>query len=1014
MVHPIHTAVPGRGRYKIEGLYRCDSLRQCLESRLLRHKDISHVSASTLTGTLLVSFNSNNSHEGIAGLIEEVLSELGSALCESSETESEANTWGEMHGHRPQKAKKRGPLTENTTHPSLGHKREEPIPWHTLKKETVFDALNTHGFSGLPSNIAEERYQEHGPNVLPEPSARSKWRIFISQFNSLPVGLLGAAAAISAVTAGLLDSVVIMGVVIANAAIGYFTESEAETTIRSLKSHVQPFAQVVRDGHSVRILAEEVVLGDLLQLKPGTYVAADSRIVEAYHLTIDESALTGESVPSRKAPRTLKREGLPLANRRNMAFMGTVVTGGQGLAVVVATGQHTEIGRVQMLLEETAAPQTPIEGQLGHIGDQLVILSGAICGIVFLIGFFRGYGLLLMLRMSVSLAAAAVPEGLPAAATTTLALGVRKMREHRVLIRQLEAVETLGTVQTVCLDKTGTITWNRMAVVRIFSGMRHFEVLDGRVVARDHAIDPEDCHELFQLLRVGALCNETQVEDNGGHTGYVLRGSPTEKALVQLATGMGIDVLTLRRRNALLRVKHRAENRLFMSTLHHLSNGGGRLLAVKGNPAEVLAMCGQQLKDGEPISLTEEARLQIETENARMAGEGLRVLGFAYVVRSGQYETSLDRDLVWLGLIGMADPIRDGVKAVIKGFHRAGIDTVMITGDQSPTAYSVAQQLDLSRGEPLEILDSSELIRVEAKTMKALGRKVHVYARVSPADKLKIVQALQEAGGIVAMTGDGINDGPALKAADVGIAMGHSGTDVARDVADVILEKDELETLMVAVQDGRTIHNNIKKSVHFFLSTNLSEIMVMFTALATGIGFPLNAMQLLWINIISDIFPGLALSLEGAEPGVLDQPPRHARAPIFTSSEYKRMALESAIISASALGAYGFGLVRYGAGVRATSLAFQSLTIGQLLHAITCRSQRHSFFHKEKLPPNRYLNIALTGSLALQMLTIWVPGLRRLLDLAPPSLIDGLVIGGSALLSLTMNETTKKMSVVKQ
>ena len=1016
MIRPVHTAVPGRGRYKVPGLCGSDALKHALESRLLRYDDILHVSGSTLTGNLLISFNSDSSHQNIAGLIQEVLAQGGvSGAKESRETPSVGEVTPRKHGPRSGKAKKSALLKESSaTHPPSGHKTEEPIPWHTLKKEAVIEALNTHGISGLASSVAKERYRRQGPNVLPEPSARSNWQIFMSQFNSLPVGLLGAAAAISAVTAGLLDAVVIMGVVVANAAIGHFTESEAERTIRSLKSDVQPFAHVFRDGHVVRIPAEEVVPGDLLQLKPGTYVPADSRVVEADRLTIDESALTGESVPSTKTSRTLKRKDMPLADRRNMAFMGTVVTGGQGLAVVVATGQYTEIGRLQLLLDKTRAPQTPIERQLSRIGDQLVLLSGAICGVVFLIGFSRGYGLLLMLRMSVSLAAAAVPEGLPAAATTTLALGVRKMREHRALIRQLEAVETLGTVQTVCLDKTGTITWNRMTVMTIFSGMRRFDVVDGRVVSQDRAIDPEDCHELFQLVRVGALCNETEVKDNGSDSpGYVLRGSPTESALVQLATSMGIDILKLRRGHALLEVKHRAENRLFMSTLHALSNGG-RLLAVKGNPAEVLAMCARQMEDGEPVALTEEARIRIETENARMASKGLRVLGLAHLTRSGNGPIPSDRNLVWLGLIGIADPIRDGVGAVIKGFHRAGIDTVMITGDQSPTAYAVAKQLNLSRGEPLEILDSSQISSVAAKTLEALGQKVHVYARVSPADKLKIVQALQEAGGVVAMTGDGINDGPALKAADVGIAMGHSGTDVAREVADVVLEEDELETLMIAVQDGRTIHNNIKKSVHFFLATNLSEIMVMFTALACGIGFPLNAMQLLWINIISDIFPGLALSLEAPEPDVLDQPPRHGQEPIFSSKEYKKMAVEAAIISASALGAYGVGLARYGMGARAASVAFQSLTIGQLLHAISCRSDRHGLFDKEKLPPNKYLNVALTSSLALQMLTIWVPGLRRLLGIAPLNLADGAVIGGSVLFSLTMNEVIKKMGVVNK
>jgi Ca2+-transporting ATPase len=1001
--------VPGRGRYKVEGLFRCESLRQFLEARLLRYKDVSYVSASTLTGNLLISFNSENSHQKIARRIRQVLREVKSASKEPIKKAAETTSSRDSAPGKPGPSLRAKKLIRQFS----GQKENEPISWHTLKKETVMDTLDTHDSLGLGIKTAEERYRDHGPNVLPEPTARSKWKIFVSQFNSLPVGLLGAAAGISALTTGILDAVVITGVVVANAAIGYFTESEAETTIRSLKGRVQPFAQVIRDGQSVRIPAEEVVPGDLLLLRPGTYVVADSRIVETYRLTIDESALTGETVPSTKTWRTLKRDDVPLGDRHNMAFMGTVVTGGQGAAIVVATGRHTEIGRLQMLLEETTSPETPIEKQLSRIGDQLVLLSGAICGVVFLMGFFRGYGLLLMLRMSVSLAAAAVPEGLPAAATTTLALGVRKMREHGALIRQVEAVETLGTVQTVCLDKTGTITWNRMAVVKIFSGMRRFNVVDGRVVSHDHSIDPEDCHELFQLARIGALCNETQVENNDSDgPGYTLRGTPTESALVVLATGLGMDVLKLRSRNTLLKVKHRAENRLFMSTLHAVSNGE-RLLAMKGSPAEVLAMCAWQLQDGEPTSLTEEVRLKIETENTRMAGEGLRVLGLACLTKGGDDETPLDRDLVWLGLIGMADPIREGVKAVIKGFHRAGIDTVMITGDQSPTAHAVARQLDLSKGEPLEILDSSQLASMDPKTLKALGQKVHVYARVSPADKLKIVQALQEAGQIIAMTGDGINDGPALKAADVGIAMGHSGTDVAREVADVVLERDELETLMIAVEDGRTIHNNIKKSVHFFLATNLSEIMVMFTALATGIGFPLNAMQLLWINIISDIFPGLALSLEAPEPDVLDQPPRHTQEPIFSSGEYKRMGLEAAVISASALGTYAFGLTRYGAGARAGTLAFQSLTIGQLLHAVGCRSERYGFLDK-RLPSNKYLNGALASSLGLQMLTMWVPGLRSLLGVAPVNLLDGLVIGGSALLSLIVNETTKKMGLVKK
>ncbi|HXX82276.1 MAG TPA: HAD-IC family P-type ATPase, partial [Thermodesulfovibrionales bacterium] len=373
-------------------------------------------------------------------------------------------------------------------------------------------------------------------------------------------------------------------------------------------------------------------------------------------------------------------------------------------------------------------------------------------------------------------------------------------------------------------------------------------------------------------------------------------------------------------------------------------------------------------------------------------------------------EGDLSDTLIWLGLIGMADPVRDGLKGLIGDFHKAGIDTVMITGDQSPTAYAIGKELNLSKGEELEILDSTHLTDIDSEVMKGLCKRVHVFSRVSPAHKLQIVQVLQSAGKVVAMTGDGINDGPALKAADIGIAMGHTGTDVAREVADVVIEDDNLETMIVAISQGRTIYNNIRKSVHFLLSTNLSEIMVMFTAIAAGIGQPLSAIQLLWINLMSDIAPGLALALEPPEPDVLSQQPRDPGQPIVRASDFKRITFESAIISAGALGAYGYGIAKYGTGQRASTLAFLSLTAGQLLHALSCRSERHSMFGKEKLPPNKYLNIALGGSFVIQLLAIVIPGLRNLLGIAPVSVLDGVVIGGSAVFPLLVNEATKKVT----
>jgi Ca2+-transporting ATPase len=417
------------------------------------------------------------------------------------------------------------------------------------------------------------------------------------------------------------------------------------------------------------------------------------------------------------------------------------------------------------------------------------------------------------------------------------------------------------------------------------------------------------------------------------------------------------------------------------------------------------------MKDGDRIRLSEEDKLFFELENEHMAGKAFRVLGLAYAHRENTTpengEEMLFSGLTWLGIVGLADPVRKGVKKLIGDFHHAGIDTIMITGDQSPTAYAIARELNLSKGEQLEILDSRHLADIPPEILKALCERAHVFARVSPSHKLQIVQSLQSAGKIVAMTGDGINDGPALKAADIGIAMGHTGTDVAREVADVILEDDNLQTMIIAVSHGRTIYNNIRKSVHFLLATNMSEIMVMFAAITLGLGQPLNTMQLLWINLLSDIFPGLALALEPPEPDVLSRPPRDPNEAIVQPADFKRIAFESAVISAGSLTAYGYGIARYGIGPQAGTLAFTSLTVGQLLHAISCRTDKAVIFQKEKLPSNKYLNWALGGSFALQIAAMTIPGLRSLLGLTPIGLIDGLVIGASAFLPLMVNEATK-------
>ena len=1001
MVQAIHHNVKGRARYKVNGLFRSDALKRVLEAGLSNRSEIKSYSINVLTGNVLVFFNSNNTHSDIAVFIERIVSRQFVKKSRPPDAVPAA----------PAQTVQPASESRRKLRKSIIRAKPQSVEnWHCMEPASVAELFGTDREAGLTNEAFRANLKKFGPNVLPEAVPRSGLSIFVNQFKSIPVALLGVAAVISVGTGGLADALVIMGVVFINACIGYASESGTEKTIHSLKSLVRPSALVVRDSRINEISSGNVVVGDILILRPGTYIAADARLMEASHLSVDESALTGESMPATKTVPPIMQENVPLAERTNMVYMGTLVTGGQGVAVVVATGKYTEMGTIQTILGEAEPPPTPMERKLDQMGRQLVLISGAVCGVVFLIGLFRGYGFLQMLKTSISLAVAAVPEGLPAVATTTLALGIRSMRRHNVLIRHLEAVETLGSVQTICLDKTGTLTMNRMSVREIFSGMRVMNVYDGKFISGQEYINLFSDYNLLMLVHVSVLCNESEMIGENGD--FLVTGTPTENSFIHMAIEAGVDVRGLRKQFPVLRVIHRSEGSNIMVTVHDVGNKDGKLIAVKGSPREVLDLCKWYIKEDQKIPLTEEDRVRIELENEHMAGKAYRVLGLAYTAtENGSIRDNEDiirsDDIVWLGIMGIADPVRKGVKKLVGDFHHAGIDTVMITGDQSATAYAIAKELDLSKGAQLEILDSRHLADIPPEILRALCDKAHVFARVSPSHKLQIVQALQRAGKIIAMTGDGINDGPALKAADIGIAMGHAGTDVAREVADVILEDDNLETMIIAVSQGRTIYNNIRKAVHFLLSTNMSEIMVMFTAIALGLGQPLNAMQLLWINLLSDIFPGLALALEPPEPDVLSRPPRDPGEAIVRPSDFKRITFEAAVISAGSLGAYGYGIMRYGIGPRSATLAFSSLTVAQLLHSISCRSKEHSMFDTEKLPPNKYLNIALAGSFAVQFSAMAIPGLRSLLGLTPLTFFDGLVVGITSLLPLFVNEMTK-------
>lgn len=975
---PLHTAVRGRVRLRIAELKRRPQAASALERGLAEHPAVARARANPLTGSLLVEHRSTLDLDSLIALVRGLLERLPEALRPASEEKAPA-PW---------------PSAEPAPHPG----------WHGLSADECAVVLGTDPERGLSPTEARARLARDGPNALPAARTRSELEILAAQLASLPVGLLAVSAAISLATGGLADAVAILGVVALNATIGWYTESRTERIIARLDAVEAPLVAVVRDGAPMRVPSEEVVRGDLLLLEAGTRVAADGRLVTAEGLAVDESALTGESLPVRKQTATLADPLLPLADRANLVFRGSVVTSGAGRAIVVATGPATEAGRIQALLGEVAPPPTPLQQRLEDLGRRLVFVSGCACAGIFALGVLRGLGFLPMLGTAVSLAVAALPEGLPTVATTTLALGINRMREKGVLVRKLAAIETLGSVQVLCFDKTGTLTQNRMAVAAVGLG-------SGTVLRRgctvDELLGPLESRPLGanELLTVAALCSE--VEFDGDGCAAVLEGSPTEVALVRLALEAGVEVRALRAAHPRLALVPRSEERPLMATRHPLSEGR-HLLAVKGSPPTVLELCSA-VRDGDAVvPLDGERRRRILATNESMAVEGLRVLGFALAELDADAPLSVD-GLVWLGLVGLADPVRPGMKDLMRTFHRAGIRTVMITGDQSATAYAIARELGLSGAGELEILDSSRLDRLEPEMLEALAPRVHVFARVSPSHKLAIVQALQRRGLVVAMTGDGVNDGPALKAADVGVAMGRSGTQVAREIADIVLAEDDLSTMATAIAEGRTTYANIKKAVHYLLATNLSEIAVTGAGVVLGTGAVLAPLQLLWLNLVSDVAPALALALEPAEPDVLARAPRDPRAPFTSGRELARFAREGALISTGALAAWGTARWLYGpASAIPGTVAFQSLTTAQLLHALVCRSDRRSLFPGDRsLPPNPWLALALLASGALQLATLFVPPLRNLLGLAPLGGRDLALVAAGSVLPLLLNEALK-------
>ncbi len=862
--------------------------------------------------------------------------------------------------------------------------------WHQMETGEVIDELSTHAEQGLSSALAAKRLSEYGPNALREAPPPSFWLLLWRQFSNFLVVILIAASALSLILGDTLEAAAIMAIVLLNAIIGVVQENRAEGALRALRQLAAPQAEAMRDGQPISLPADQLVPGDVVFLQTGNRVPADIRLTESYNLRIEEASLTGESHPVAKRAVSLQGGDVPLGDRINMAFMGTTVAYGRGKGVVVATGMHTQMGLIATMLQSYSSEPTPLQRRLDDLGHKLGWLALAVCALVFATGWLRGRDVLEMLITAVSLAIAAVPEGLAAVVTICLALGMQRMVRRHALMRRLPAVETLGSATVICSDKTGTLTQNAMMVTRLYVSGRMIEVTgqgyepEGTFTgAATGDIDPTAEPDVRKLLYIGACCNDAHLVKSGEQNGritYRMVGDPTEGALLTVAAKAGIDLESLPAGCPRAAEVPFTAERKRMTTIHTLSDRSA-IACVKGAPEGVLECSNRLLENGEVRELTPADRERILEVNRGMASSALRVLGLAYRELARvpeEVDESLEDGLVFVGLQGMIDPARTEVTPAVAQAKQAGIRTVMITGDYSQTAVAVAREIGLLDGG--KVLTGADVNAMSDEELRAVVPETTVYARTSPEHKLRIVDALKARGEVVAMTGDGVNDAPALKRADIGIAMGITGTDVAKETAAMILTDDNYASIVSAVEEGRTIYANIRKFVYYLLSCNVGEILVVFLATILNWPLPLTAIQLLVLNLITDGAPALALGLEKAEPGIMNRPPRSPDEPIIDRTMTRGIALQSIAMTVATLGAFRLGMLRYpGQLPAAQTMAFVTLSVSELLRAYTARSERHTVFGLG-LFSNRTLQWAVLGSLAIILAIIYVPFLDPVFD----------------------------------
>ncbi|HBZ77930.1 MAG TPA: calcium-translocating P-type ATPase, SERCA-type [Clostridiales bacterium] len=878
---------------------------------------------------------------------------------------------------------------------------------HPFSKETesVIKELQTDIKAGLTKTEADKRLAKYGPNSLGEEKKVPLWKRFLGQFADAMVLILIGAAVLSAIMAikeggfsGWIDVIVILAIVIINAILGVYQEGKADEAIAALKKMSSPQAKVIRDNMQQMIDSDKLVPGDIVVLDAGDLVAADIRLTEASSMKVEEASLTGESVPVDKDATVVLEEDCGIGDRKNMLYMGTAVTYGRGRGIVVETGANTELGKIASRLSSIDNEETPLQKNLTKLGKILGIVCVAICLIVFAVDVFaQGEPWEEALMTAVSLAVAAIPEGLAAVVTIVLALGMTKMASKNAIVRRLLAVETLGCVDVICTDKTGTLTQNEMTVRKVFDGEKSFDVTgigyapEGQIQDENETKITPDA-KLVRLLQACVLCSDA-VTPKGEDGRYSCIGDPTEAALVALGAKSGLPKEETNKLYPRIAELPFDSDRKMMTTYHPNIIPGSIVSFTKGAPDIVLDRCTEYFDGQKNVPMTDEIRKRIAETNHGYATKALRVLAFAYRSFEGKTEIDADfaheADMCFIGLVGMIDPARTEVKDAMAICREAGIRAVMITGDYKDTAVAIANDLGMM-DENSGSLSGAELDKVSDEDFQTVCETTNVYARVSPDHKVRIVTALKKNDHIASMTGDGVNDAMALKSADIGVAMGITGTDVAKNSSDMILTDDNFATIVSAVEEGRVIYSNIRKFVGFLLSCNVGEILIIFlislipTSLITGIGTPLTAIQLLWLNLVTDSFPALALGREKGEPDIMKQPPRRKSESIINKSMKINILVQSLAIFAAVFTSFVLGLTVFFKDEPvpiegARTMAFATLILAELFRAYGARSERISVF-KLGVFSNKFMNISVAGSIALLMAVIYIPGVNGIFD----------------------------------